>query len=50
MLIHVVDAAQKGIRKVATSTVECVHNDVVVLVVASLNNINPHELWTALGT
>ena len=47
MLLHVADAVQKGMRKVAIRTVDA---DVVVLAVASLNNINPDELWIALGT
>lgn len=34
-------------RKVAIRTVD---TDVVVLAVASFNNINPDELWIALGT
>ena len=47
MLLHVADAVQKGTRKVAIRTVDA---DVVVLAVASFDNINPDELWLALGT
>ena len=47
MLLHVSDAVQKGTRKVAIRTVDA---DVVVLAVAFFNNINPDELWIALGT
>ena len=47
MLLHVSDAVQKGMRKVAIRTVDA---DVVVLAVVSFHNINPDELWIALGT
>ena len=47
MLLHVSDAVQKGTRKVAIRTADA---DVAVLAVASFNNINPDELWIALGT
>ena len=47
MRLHVADAVQKGMRKVAIRTVDA---DVVVLAVASFNNINPDELWISLGT
>ena len=41
------DVVRKGMRKVAIRTVD---TDVVVWSVASFNNINPDELWIALGT
>ena len=44
LLLHVADAVQKGIRKVAIRTVD---TDVMVLAVAPFNNINPDELWIA---
>ena len=47
LLRHVADAGQKGIRRVAIRTVD---TDVVALAVASFSNINPDELWIALGT
>ena len=47
MILHVVDVVPKGIKRVAIPTVD---TDVVILVVASFNNINPGELWSALGT
>ena len=47
LLLHVAHAVQKGIRRVAIRTVD---TDVVALAVASFSNINPDELWTALGT
>ena len=47
MLLHVADARQKGMRKVAIRTVD---TDVVVLAVASFNSINPDEVWIAFGT
>ena len=47
LLLHVADGLQKGTRKVGIRTVD---TDVVVLAEASFNNINPDELWIALGT
>ena len=47
MLLHVANAVQKGTRTVAIRTVD---TDVVILSVASFNNINPDELWIAIGT
>ena len=47
MLLHVSDAVQKGMRKMAIRTADA---DVAVLAVASFHNINPDELWIALGT
>ena len=46
MFLHVVDAVQKGMRKVAIRTVD---TDVVVQAVASFNNINPDELGTGFS-
>ena len=40
MLLHVVDAVPKGIKKVAIRTVD---KYIVVLTVASFSNINPDE-------
>ena len=47
MLLGVADAVQKGVRTVAIRTVD---TDVVVLFVASFNDINRVELWIAFGT
>ena len=47
MFLHVADAVQNVMRKVAIRSVD---TDVVVLSVASFTNINPDELWIALGT
>ena len=47
VLLHVADAVQNGMREMAIRTVD---TDVVVLAVASFNNINPDELWIALRT
>ena len=47
MLLGVADAVQKGVRTVAIRTVD---TDVVVLFVASFNDINLDELWIAFGT
>lgn len=47
IFLHVADAVQKGYRK---SYVRTVDTDVVVLAIATFNQIKPDELWIALGT
>ena len=47
LFLHVVDAVQKGFRKVCVRTVD---TDVVVLAIAMFNQISPEELWIAFGT
>ena len=47
LLLHVADAVQKGYSKVYIRTVD---TDVVVITIAMFNQINPDDLWLALGT
>ena len=47
LLLHVADAVQKGYSKVYIRTVD---TDVVVIIIAMFNQINPDELWLALDT
>ena len=47
LLLHVLDAVQKGFRKVCMRTVD---TDVVVLAIAIFDRISPEELWIAFGT
>ena len=47
LLLHVVDAVQKGSKKVVIRTVD---TDVVVVAASSFSKINPDELWVAVGT
>lgn len=47
LLLHVVDAAQKGYRNPCVCPVD---TDIVTLAIAMLNKVNPDELWFAIGT
>ncbi len=47
LLLHVLDAVQKGSRKLMVRTVD---TDVVVLGISKFHQISPDELWMAFGT
>ena len=47
LLLHVSDAVQKGCKKIAIRTVD---TDVVVLAMATFDQIQPDELWVSFGT
>jgi len=47
LFLHVLDAVQKGLKKVVIRTVD---TDVVALALSMFSNIQPDELWIALGT
>ncbi len=47
MLLHAVDAARKGFKKITLLTVD---TDVVVLAIAHVSELGIEELWVAFGT
>ena len=47
MLLHAVDSANKGYRRIILGTVD---TDVLILAVSSVMSLDDTEIWIALGT